>query len=420
MRTGLTIVILAFFTALALRLALLFAAPDFNVIPPMEMERVAQSFAATGELANPYAIPTGPTAHVLPIYPMLLGTIYRVWGTGKAGRVAQGVFSCSLAALRCALLYPLVLYLGLGHRTALLSTALSTLYVPAFATEIRGGWEAPLAALFLMGLAFLIIRLIRTRELTWATAIGYGCYLGISALLSSALLETALGFIAAGAWFFRRQALRYLGWSAILFFAIVLLLTPWALRNRRQLGETVWLRSNLGFELWQAYRDGAGVGALDNDPRVGPALNPESALLLRNMGEVRYHEVLKQQAFNWIRSHPGESARLFIGHLLYFWFPPGRSILYALPRAMLTVVAVCGMGFLVSKRLPGSFVLLGIWLFFPLVYYVVYWSSRYRYPMEWTLVVAAAAALSALWSRYRQGSDSAYGDFASADVRNDS
>jgi hypothetical protein len=124
-------------------------------------------------------------------------------------------------------------------------------------------------------------------------------------------------------------------------------------------------------------RRGSGaLDALDNDPRVGPALNRESAVLFRNMSEVRYHAMLKQPVFEWIRSNPGGAARLSLRAFLYCWFPPSHSILFALPSAVLTLVAVCKVGFLVSKRLLGSFVLLGIRIIRPLVYYVIYWSSR--------------------------------------------
>jgi len=387
-----------FIAALALRITLLFAAPNYNRLPPMEMERIARSFALKGELADPYVLPTGPTAHALPLYPLLLGSIYRVWGTGSAGQAAQGIFSCTLAALRCALLYPLVLFLGLGDRTAMLSSVLSCLYIPAFATEIRGGWDAPLTALFLMAIVCLAIRLMRNRNLTIRSAAACGAFLGLATLLSATLLAVAVGFLVLGAWHFRTQFWRYALWCTISLVVVALCLLPWGLRNRRELGEMVWLRSDLGFELWQAYHDHAGYGALDSNNLLGPASNVQSAEQVRILGEIRYNRMLKEDAVQWIRSHPARAAQLFLGHVFYFWFPPGQTPLIRLLRASLTLAAFAGLLLLLLDGAPAVYILAAVWVFFPLIYYVVYWSSRYRYPMEWTLLIAASSAIWSFWS----------------------
>src|ERR1051325_5225614 len=47
-----------------------------------ELELVAQSLALHGTLANPYLHPTGPTAHVAPAVPLLLGVVYALLGIG--------------------------------------------------------------------------------------------------------------------------------------------------------------------------------------------------------------------------------------------------------------------------------------------------------------------------------------------------
>jgi hypothetical protein len=281
-----------------------------------------------------------------------------------------------------------------------LACIVSILYIPAFTTEIRGGWEAPLAALFLMGLVCLMVMVVRRRELSLPVAAGCGLYAGISALLSATLLVASAGLAAAGAWVFRRRLLRYMACCGVWVAVVTLCLVPWALRNRRQLGQTIWLRSNFGFELWQAYHEGAGIGALDTSAKLGPALSVEASDRVRALGEVRYHELLEREAWQWIRLNPQKTARLFAGHAIYFWFPPGQSFPVRLVRWLLTVVAGCGMWLLLARKAPIGYILAALWIVYPLIYYVVYWSSRYRYPMEWTLVLAGAVVPSTLWSKY--------------------
>ena len=399
-RGALRFVLLIFFLALAIRVALLLLAPNFGLLPPMEMERVARSFAEGHGLANPFATPTGPTAHLLPLYPVVLGSIYKIWGTGSAGILVQGLFSCLLASLRCAFLYPLARLLSLDSRTAALASILSVLYIPAYATEIRGTWDAPLTAVFLMGMVCLAILIARQPKLSVLSAIGCGLYIGVSALLSAVLLATALGFMAAGALRFRRNLRPYFAWCLVCGAIVILCLTPWALRNRQQLGKTIWLRSNFGFELWQAYHEGAGIGALDISAQLGPALNVEISNRVARVGEVAFQASMQRDAVDWIRTNPAKAAKLFAAHTIYFWFPPGQWLPLQLARRLLTVLAWAGLWILIARRSPAGYILAIIWIAFPPIYYVVYWSSRYRYPMEWTLLLAGAVVLSALWSRY--------------------
>jgi hypothetical protein len=53
-----------------------------------EIRRVAMSLLRTGQFADPYMIPTGPTAHPTPLSPALLALIYHAFGmTATAGCV---------------------------------------------------------------------------------------------------------------------------------------------------------------------------------------------------------------------------------------------------------------------------------------------------------------------------------------------
>ena len=46
-------------------------------------------------------------------------------------------------------------------------------------------------------------------------------------------------------------------------------------------------------------------------------------------------------------------------------------------------------------------------LTFPLVYYAVSWSSRYRMPIEWVLVLLAGVAVGGAWDLLRERRHSA-------------
>jgi hypothetical protein len=58
--------------------------PEFG---SAEMERAARSWTQEGRIAHVYSDRTGDSAHVAPLYPILLGTIYRLvgWESPAAG-----------------------------------------------------------------------------------------------------------------------------------------------------------------------------------------------------------------------------------------------------------------------------------------------------------------------------------------------
>ncbi|MDQ2776451.1 MAG: hypothetical protein M3Y57_16280, partial [Acidobacteriota bacterium] len=73
-RWGVWIFLLAFLV----RLAFVVAFHPYRDLTRYELERTAISLAHTGVYGNPYAIPTGPTAHVSPGYTLLLAGLFRV------------------------------------------------------------------------------------------------------------------------------------------------------------------------------------------------------------------------------------------------------------------------------------------------------------------------------------------------------
>src|SRR5664280_409108 len=56
-----------------------------------EAESIALSLVNKHEFADPFAVPTGPTAHTTPFYPLLLAGVYTLFGTGYAGDLARSL-----------------------------------------------------------------------------------------------------------------------------------------------------------------------------------------------------------------------------------------------------------------------------------------------------------------------------------------
>src|SRR5689334_2844210 len=89
-RNGFRIASVCFALALILRFGILFGTGVYKGHDRTEMASAAITFARTGQIANAYmSMPTGPTAHVAPLYPMLIGVVYRVFGDGDTGETIK-------------------------------------------------------------------------------------------------------------------------------------------------------------------------------------------------------------------------------------------------------------------------------------------------------------------------------------------
>jgi hypothetical protein len=90
--------VLIFFVALAIRFGIVLATRQYLEMNRFEMVRIAISVAERGTLADPYRAPTGPTAHVMPVYPLLLGGVFRLFGPGVTGEIVKEFLTCVMSS----------------------------------------------------------------------------------------------------------------------------------------------------------------------------------------------------------------------------------------------------------------------------------------------------------------------------------
>ena len=389
--------IFIFLLALAFRIIAAWASGYFRMRAVSEMVRIANSILQFHEFGNPYAIPTGPTAHEMPLFPLFLSGVHFIFGNGAFAEAVNIIVSSSASALRCALLLPFCVSLGLSRRIGILAALLGSVYISALQTEVLGNWDGPWQALLLLAVTWTTVRIWKEKSwlnripwlwmLLWATAI----------LLQPALLPVLAAMLAAGFLFLPRHVdrARYLRLASLVVLAVVIFLLPWAVRNKLELGKLIWTKSNFGLELWssngpnRAYDFGTNVGFRVSHPQA----DPKEAQLVKQLGEVRYNQVRLAEASAWIRQHRTEFARLTARRFLAFWFPLGTSLIRSIVRVVFSILGLTGLVLLFRiQRLLASVFLL-TWMSFPCIYYLLQWSTRYRYPIEWELVICAAILL---------------------------
>ena len=291
-----------------------------------EPEMSAVSLVRQGVLGNVYHDPTGPTAHVSPLHPLMLAAIYAVFGPHTlAALLAQSLLAIAALAVTLACLPWLARRIGLSEAAGWLA-AFGLAVVPLnFFYETQGNWEQPFAALVLIGLLACIWEL---RQSAWqrpALIGGAGLLSGIAALLSPSLLPAiALMMLIEFIWPMAPRRRIFLGGIAIVAVT-ALLVAPWTIRNYRELGHFVPLRSNFGLELAFGNNPAATGSSNWTDAATSrirhPQTTTEECQLLKDMGEVAYMRQRQAEAFRWIQENPGRFVELTIRRTRMFWFP---------------------------------------------------------------------------------------------------
>jgi hypothetical protein len=398
--------LVVFLAAFALRAGLDVLAGGFRDLQRTEMERVALSVAQRGAYADPFYAPTGPTAHVTPGYVLILACLFKLAGTGVAAEIVKNLLCCVASSLRSALVTWFGWKAGLDDLTVRLLAVLSVVWIGALNTEIRGDWEAPFTALLLLGLTILhwtepIPRMRAPRAML------LGLLWGVAALFNPAVLAAFSAFaLVEGIQAVRTRSISKLVRNTALAGACCLLvMTPWAVRNRMALGKWIATRDNLGLELWLSYRPGAHwsnqFNAINVRRSPHPLFNPDEAQRVREMGEVAYNELKRDEALTAMRAEPARALRLFSLHLLSFWFPVGRGAAHAAVLWAFAIGSIGGLLLLCRRRSALAPYVGALMAAYTAVYAAFNWSSRYRYPIEWAMVLATSVFVAALIGRAR-------------------
>jgi hypothetical protein len=181
---------------------------------------------------------------------------------------------------------------------------------------------------------------------------------------------------------------------------MVLACVPWGWRNYRAFDTVFFVRDNLGLELRMGNHPGAEATMDAMDRRGGhqhPRALEEEARLVREMGEPAYMRAAGRQAWSWMRENPARFVELTLSRFAHWWlgplyYPPGAIVVTAL-----TLLAVLGaLRAFPGMAAPQRAAVLVPLLTFPLIYYIVAYMPRYREPLDWVLMILAAAALTRL------------------------
>jgi hypothetical protein len=382
---------IVFVVAFGIRAYTLTLYPPDVLLPNTDWETgaIAASVVGGGGYADPFMIPTGPTAHAPPVYVYLLSLLYGVLGFTLLAGVVHWLMVLGAYAVMCGMLPWVGEKLGVGREAGFLGGLGGALFV-MWPGEVEGLAGVVLALLMV---AF-VSRWSAARRRGW-----HGVLLGLAAgaalHLQPALLPVLLGCLAFELWWRRGRG----SWRGVALVALGMAVAcvPWAVRNQVVFGQQFFVRDNLGLELYVGNHPGAHAD-IDVSSRRRSFRHPRTDLaeaeLVRILGEPEYNRRKGQEALVWIRQEPGAFVRLTGTRAAYVWLGPLHDPWLAGVFTALTLLALVG-GVRVLPRLtpPQRAALLVPLATYPLIYYVVAYQARYRDPINWILFLLAGAAV---------------------------
>ena len=354
-----------------------------------EMGRIGRSIALGQGFSNPYEGNTGPSAWEPPLYPFLIGGVFRVFGIySRASAWVLLSINSLFATLTCLPIF-FIARRTFDENIAKWSAYAWGLNPYVWYWSIHWIWDTTFTP-FILACVFLLALEMQDWP-GWQGWALFGALYGIAALAN----PTMLAFLPfCGLWIWRQRHKRGLpsfGGAVTASVVFWTALSPWLVRNYEVFGRFVFIRDDFGLQFrlgnWKG-ADGMLMAYLQ------PNLNKLELENFQSMGELAYAESCKREAFEWVREHPRRFAVISLKRFFYYWNGVPRETNSTLPVDFRTsgflatsVLALWGLGRAVRQKRPGAWLFAGLVFTYPAVYYFVFPHARYRHPIEPELVI---------------------------------
>ena len=369
----------------------------------------AQTFVQHGTFGF---IPGEPSAYTQPLYGFFLIPIYWIFGRNWW---AVGGAQIAVATVTAFLVYAIGTRV-LSRRAGTVGAILTTLNPYLVWHDVHLNREV-LDQLVAAALILCALVAADRRSVSWATAAGL--FGGLAVLGNVRLIFIPL---VVAAYLVIRN-----GWSwapVALVVAAALTVTPWVIRNEVEVG--CFALTTDGRALWKANNEQTyGLLAqgkwIDDvkDPPGHPFPNPEEARdIYRQSGKkIHVNECANQayyqhKAWQFVRDHPGEKAKLAAQAVRMEWDPRTtasatdsghgaiRSLAQPLYAGVLYALALLGI-FVTARRFVGLAV--AVLAYQTLAAVVFVGATRYRVATDFLIALLAAGAIEwALTRRQRR------------------
>lgn len=337
-----------------------------------------------------------------PGYPLLLAPLFLIAGDSPPFFVARllGAILGTVGALAAGWLGRLLW----GDRAGWCAAFLAAVHPECVLSSVPILSEAAFCPVWVLHLACLAA-LIRSPQspVSWNWAVCSGATAGIAALIRpSALLW--LPFVVSFLVLLDRKALS-LRLLAVAGGSAIVVLLLWWIRNYSVTGRWIWTTTQVGPSLYDGCNPNAD-GASNMDFMASAIEKAKQALgegATDSLAvELEIDRRLRREAVDWAAANPGSFLRLAVVKLRRFWSPiPNEASFNTFPinlvmaAGFLLVMMPAAVGLVLGETPRAA--LMTCWLpaaYFTFLHMIFVSSVRYRQPVMFGLIVAAAPVIA--------------------------
>jgi 4-amino-4-deoxy-L-arabinose transferase-like glycosyltransferase len=352
-----------------------------------------------------------PSAYMPPMLSYFWLGLFEVFGDGALARSVWLAANLG-AALGCvALVFYLALKLWPSPRAAFAAAMLVAVY-PTFVFVTATYHQTNWAVLLLLAITAVAVKLAAGANPLGYGALG-GALCGLAALNRSEMLVIGPVLIAVGA-LWRRRPSAVLAAGAAGALAMLLVLTPWTVRNYDEFDRVIPTAQSTGYNLWKGYNPYTNGSGNLTEVSGGPG---EAALteIRESVPPGPGYETRVQDAYleAFKRDLDDASPQRLIGltatKVLLLWGydwtdrDTTAGIAYLLPWLAANVLVIVGLvtawrGRRTLQRAPAVIYLIAVGLL-TVAYAVTSVHARYRMHIEPYLFILAGIGIEGLWLR---------------------
>jgi 4-amino-4-deoxy-L-arabinose transferase-like glycosyltransferase len=381
--------------AAAARLAVLAGLNTLPVSDAADFNLIARRLSA----GLGYSTESGPTAYWPPGYPLLLGAVYRLFGTSLVVAKALNLV-CGVATVIMTFL--LAKTVGARDRVAWLSALLAGMF-PSLVFYTNSVTSETLATFLVVATVALAWNMDRRTPLTSALL---GLLLGLLLLTRPLLAVAPLAVMVGHMYWSKGRDLKPLRLGVTVVVAAVVV-SGWGVRNYFQMNALVPISTNGGVDFWIGNSPGAAGGYYEP-----PSDDPVRSL----GGEVERNSAGYLDGASWALHHPVSELKLVVLKELQFFardhgtlgFPlaatalegpsSGRLALYIIDDLYYLAMGCMAVGgfLLALRRRERSLTLLGLVIVAVAAMHVAFFAvPRFHLP-----ILPFAAVLAAFFIEY--------------------
>ncbi len=366
-----------------------FRTTDNNFAFGWEMGCLGKAVAEGRGFSDPFCVGTGPSAWEPPLYPYLIGAVFKIFGiyTHASAWILLAINSL-FSALTCIPIY-VAARKTFDERLARWSAWTWALFPYVWYWSIHWVWDTTISPFLLVWI------LVITLELEDSKGLGGWAILGVLWGQVSLANPSTISFLPVSglwAWYQRwKKGKPSLGGVALASLIFFLLVGPWLVRNHQVFAKWVFIRNDFG----QQFALGNGEAARGwSMVYQQPNLNPGELERFKRMGELAYAEARQQEAMDFIRRDRKQWIVLTFKKVFHYWAGIPKAADSAPVTALKmflfllsSVLAFAGAVTAVRQKRTGAWLFMLLLLVYPLIYYIVYPHARYRHPIEPELMI---------------------------------